>query len=126
MSDNAALTMMTVNDNHFVPGRAMLNSLGEQRLDRLASLIDAYGGQIRFSTDSTDHALNGQRMASIRAHLADTGLDMRGETVVMGIPGGEGSLAEEAILIRKHEGMYEPKKSGATAGGTGASTSSKP
>lgn len=123
MADNATLTMMTVNDNHFVPGRAMLNSQGRQRLDRLASLIDAYGGQIRFNTDSQDHTLNGQRMNAIRAHLAETGVATGGDLVVMGMPGGEGSLAEEAILIRKELGMYKPGGSGAAGPGAAASSS---
>lgn len=126
MSDNAALTMMTVNDTHFVPGRGMLNSQGEQRLDRLASLIDAYGGQVRFNTDGTDGTLNGQRMASIREYLIDCGLNPRGDLVVMGIPGGEGSLAEEAILIRQHEGMYQPQRGGSGPGGSATAGGSNP
>ena len=52
MTDNALLADMSVSDMHFLPHRAMLTTLGTQRLNRLAQLINAYGGVIRFNSNT--------------------------------------------------------------------------
>ena len=57
MGDNALLADMTVNDSHFLPHRASLNDLGTQRLSRLASLMEAYAGTVRFDTELTETLL---------------------------------------------------------------------
>jgi hypothetical protein len=110
MIDNAALADMTVNDTHFLPHRPLLNDLGVQRLARLAELMDAYGGTIRFDTDLTDDELIDQRMKEIVSFLSESGIDTTSQVVMRDLPGGEGSAATEAILIKAKEGTYDPKK----------------
>ncbi len=110
MVDNALLADMTVSDVHFLPHRAALSSLGEERLCRLALLMETYGGQVRFSTNVSDRDLCEQRMEEILAFLAEAGIDTSTEVVVRDLPGGHGMDAVQAVLIRQHEAMYVPKK----------------
>lgn len=130
MTDNAMLHDMTVADMHFMPHRAKLTTLGEERLTRLAGLMEEYGGDIRFNTNLEDTGLIAQRVQAIRDFLADSGVDTTSMSITPDMPGGPGMDARESILIKMHEGTYDPKKkSSASAGsagfGFGASDSSK-
>lgn len=120
MTDNALLADMTVSDRHFLPHRAKLNHLGVQRLSRLASLMDAYGGVVRFNSELDDKDLIAQRAEAIVEFLAEAGVDTTREVVVQDMPGGRGMPATEVILIRANEGTYKPGKteSQASAGRT--------
>jgi hypothetical protein len=112
MVDNALLTDMVVSDIHFVPQRAMLNSLGEERLSRLAGLMELYGGTIHFSTYSTDSKLVAERIEQVRSYLCTAGIDTTAEVVVPGMAQGRGMDAAQAVLIKANEGTYVPKKKG--------------
>jgi len=113
MIDNALLTDMTVSDVHFLPHRARLNALGEERLSRLASLMQEYGGTIRFNTDlADDDELVERRTEAILAFLDEVGLDTSAEVLAQGLPGGDGMPAEEAILIKQNEATYKAGKKG--------------
>jgi len=99
----------------------MLNSLGTQRISRLASLMEAYGGTIRFTTDLTDEALIAERMDVLMDFLAEAGIDTTREVVRRDLPGGEGMAATEAILIKTEKGTYKPgEKQSAPVSGTPA------
>jgi hypothetical protein len=119
MADNALLANMTVSDMHFYPHRPTLNTLGQERLSRLASLIEVHGGTIRFNTDVTDGELIQGRTDAILAFLAEAGLDTSGEILVEDHPGGRGMDAREVILIKLFEATYQPEASQDTAGGPG-------
>ena len=110
MTDTALLADMTVCDMHFLPHRALLNDLGEQRLSRLASLMEAYGGAIYFSTDLQSEDLIAERMNTIVDFLAQAGIDTYQEVVVCDLPGGEGMESKQALVIYENEGMYKPGK----------------
>lgn len=110
MTDNALLADMSVGDIHFLPHRPMLNSLGEQRLSRLAALMDMYGGTIRFNTAVQDETLIDQRTEAIVDYLASKGVDATSELLTRDLPGGRGMDAAQAIVIRANEGVYKPKK----------------
>jgi hypothetical protein len=118
MADAALLADMTVSDYHFVPLRSMLTPLGEQRLVRLAHLLDEYGGEVRFNSNSTDKALTQQRLETVIAFLQTQGVDTTAEVVREDLPGSLGMSAEEAVLIKKNEGTYTPPKD--AGGGLGA------
>jgi len=122
MTDNALLADMTINDSHFLPHRVLLNDLGLRRLDRLAMLIDAYGGTIRLSTNVADEGLIDARMEAVVDYLTDSGIDTTREIVVRGQAGGEGMSATEAILIKQKEGTYDPKKKKSSGGATPTSS----
>jgi hypothetical protein len=110
MADNALLSDMTVNDTHFLPHRALFNDLGERRVARLASLMEAYGGTIRFNTDLTDDQLVAERIARVVNFLAEAGIDTTREVVMRDIPGGKGFAAAEAVLIKATIGTYDPER----------------
>ena len=111
MMDNALLADMSISDIHFVPHRPMLNTLGEQRLTRLASLIEVYGGEVLFSTNVKEKKLIDERTEAIREFLCDAGIDTATDGVRLDMPGGRGLEATEVILIKAKEGTYQPKKS---------------
>jgi hypothetical protein len=111
MVDNGLLADMTVSDIHFLPHRPLLNPLGEQRLSRLALLMEAYGGEVRFSSDVADEDLVAQRTEAIRDFLCKAGIDTSSEVVRADLPGGRGMEATEVILIKAEEGTYKAKKS---------------
>ncbi|MBL8881006.1 MAG: hypothetical protein JNG88_17970 [Phycisphaerales bacterium] len=111
MQDAALLADMSISDMHFFPHRALLTSLGEQRLSRLALLVGEYGGSIRLSTDLGDSALINKRVDAVVAFLTEAGLEMTPQTVVQDVPGGRGLPAAEVLLIRANEGTYKVKKS---------------
>ena len=111
MIDNALLEEMTVSDIHFLPHRSILNTLGQQRLSRLASLMEAYGGEIRFNTNLEDEQLIDQRLDIVLEFLREAGLDTSAEILRRDLPGGPGIDATEAILIKLHEATYKPCKS---------------
>lgn len=110
MMDNALLADMTVSDSHFYPHRAMLTSLGTERLSRLASLMQAYGGSLRFNSNLPAGDLLSKRLETIHDFLGECGVLTEANTVSVDLPGGEGMNATEAILIRKVEGTYTEKK----------------
>jgi hypothetical protein len=122
MADNALLADMTVNDSHFLPHRALLNDLGQRRLARLASLMEAYGGTIRFDTALTDEDLIEHRVTAVMDFLCEAGIDTTQEVVKRDMPGGEGMSAAEAILIKANEGTYDPEKQRPQSSATGSMT----
>ena len=120
MGDNALLADMTVNDSHFLPHRALLNDLGVKRLSRLASLMEAYDGIIRFNTELTDEGLIERRVNVVIDFLAEAGIDTTREVVERGMPGGRGLPATEAILIKIKAGTYDPERRASQGSSTGA------
>ncbi len=111
MTDNALLADMTVSDFHFVTDRAKLTTLGEERVARLAALIEIYGGTVRFNTTSDNKPLVDARLKEIERVLAEAGVDTTGEhAVVLGMPESTGMPADQAVLIKQNEGTYKPKK----------------
>lgn len=120
MSDNAMLADMSVADMHFLPHRAQLTTLGEERLARLVSLMEEYGGVIRFNTSLEDQALVDARTRTIMDFLAEAGVDTTKEVLTRDLPGGDGMDANEAILIKAKEGTYGGTKRNVSANGAGA------
>lgn len=116
MADNALLADMSVSDMHFLPHRAMLTTLGTQRLNRLAQLINAYGGAIRFNSNLNDGVLIDKRLKTTVDYLSELGMDTSTEIVSRGMRGGSGMDAAEVILIKESEGTYDPQKAALNAG----------
>ena len=123
MADNALLNDMSISDVHFMPHRSRLTTLGVERLSRLASLIQAYGGTVRFSSGVEDESLRADRMNTIVEFLTSAGVASASTTVVTDMPGNQSMSANEATLIRTSEGQYQVNQTGAEApAGGGAPT----
>lgn len=116
MVDSALLADMTLSDYHFLPDRAALSPTGEQRLIRLAALLDAHGGHVRLNTVVTDEELVDRRVETVHDFLAAHGIDTTSEIIRMELPGSRGMEAREAIII----------KQAATAGTAGAGAATQP
>lgn len=112
MVDNAILHDMTVADLHFVPHTAEISGTGAARLDRMATLLDAYGGTIRYETYEPDEALVKKRLEHVKEYLATTGCEMKGVEVKAMLSGGRTISATSAIAIAA-KGTAKPDATGA-------------
>lgn len=99
MVDNAMLHDMSVADVHFVPHTAELSGTGAARLNRMATLLDAYGGTVRYETFNTDEAFVKLRLEHVREYLALTGCDMGRVDIKAMISGGRGMAGDRAIFV---------------------------
>lgn len=115
MNENALLADMSLSDMHFVAHRPMLNTLGVERLTRMADLLQCYGGTIRLATRETDQSLIDERIRHVRNFLEEASLDLQATQVVCDLPGGRGLNAVESIQVLKGEGTYKPRTSAAPA-----------
>lgn len=108
MVDNAILNDMSVADAHFVLHTSELNGIGAARLDRMARLLNTYGGRVRYETTSNDEAMVGERIQHVREYLALAGCKMDRVEVSVGRAGGHGMPGREAV--RKYlESTSEPE-----------------
>jgi hypothetical protein len=99
MVDNAILHDMSVADFHFVPHTAELSGTGAARLNRMATLLDTYGGTVRYETFETDEKLVNQRLEHVREYLATTGCGMERVQIKSMLSGGRGMAADKAIVV---------------------------
>lgn len=125
MQDAALLADMSISDMHFFPHRALLTSLGEQRLSRLALLMQEYGGSIRMSSALDDAELLRQRTDAVVAFLTEAGIEVVPQTVVQDVPGGRGLPAAEVLLIRTQVGQFNPDCSNSSASASGSLSGGK-
>lgn len=99
MSDNAILNDMTLADFHFVAHTSEISGTGAARLDRMASLLDAYGGIVRYETYEDDVALVEQRLSHVTEYLTLTGCNMSRVQVRAMMSEGRTIPATEAMAI---------------------------
>jgi len=111
MVDNAILHDMSIADIHFVPHTSEISGTGVARLDRMARLLDAYGGTVRYETYLKDDAVIKERLEHVREYLAMEGCNMDRVRVELMVSGGRGVPAERAI------GQYQRGTALPTVGG---------
>jgi outer membrane protein OmpA-like peptidoglycan-associated protein len=99
MADNAMLQDMSVEDFHFVPHTSELSGTGADRLDRMAVLLNTYGGTVRYETDLRDQELSKKRMDHVREYLTVAGCNMDRVEVKSMMSGGQMMSAREAIRM---------------------------
>ena len=119
MMDNALISDMSVADIHFVPHTTVLNSLGEQRLQRYADLLMYQGGTLYLETASQDEAKQKARIASVQEFLASAGIEDDRLAAEIGIRAGHGIAAVEAIQVKQI--AFSPERQSLTdmVGGSG-------
>lgn len=122
MVDNALLHDMSIAEIHFVPHTRELSGTGIARLDRMAMMLDTYGGTVRYETDVTDEAFVQKRLDHVHEYLATTGCDMSRVEVKAMMSGGRGMSAVKALAAEvkaaEVEGAGGPATSGFVAPGT--------
>ena len=97
MVDNAILQDMSVSDIHFVPHTSEISGTGATRLDRMARLLDTYGGTVRYETYLTDEQMIQKRLEHVGEYLALAGCNMSRVELNAMQSGGRGMPAIEAI-----------------------------
>jgi hypothetical protein len=122
MVDNAMLGEMNLSDVHFVPHSDELNSLGARRLDRYASLLKEYGGQLNYDTEIKEAALINARLAKIRKYLEAAGMDMEKVSVEQGPVGVCYESADEAIAARNQLTLSAQNPRQQSSGGGGGAS----
>ncbi|MEK6677295.1 MAG: hypothetical protein AABZ47_16790 [Planctomycetota bacterium] len=121
MADNALLSERSVSDIHFVPETSEISGTGATRLERLAKLLDAYGGTLHYDTVLTDEALIQQRLVHVREYLALAGCNMDRVKVERGLSGGDTIPGDRAIK-NYERGTTPPTSQGGGTQGSGAAT----
>ncbi|MDO8629078.1 MAG: hypothetical protein Q7R41_01185 [Phycisphaerales bacterium] len=125
MADNAMLQDMSVADFHFVPHTSELSGTGADRLDRMAVLLNTYGGTVRYETDLRDQELLKRRMDHVREYLALAGCNMDRVDVKTMISGGRGMAADKAIIVDRKGTAKPGSTGGAPAAASGGSSGSQ-
>ncbi len=108
MADNALLQDMCVADFHFVAHSGELSGTGVHRLDRMALLLNTYGGTVRYETNLRDEELINKRLDHVREYLAVAGCNMDRVEVKAMLSGGRGMAADKAIIVDL-KGTAKPK-----------------
>ena len=101
MTDNALLNDASMSSVHFVPRTAELNAIGVRRLTRLAELLKVYGGTVAYDGTDPERDLRKDRVEKIRSFLITCGLAADRFNVDLGLAGGAGMDADEAVSVRK-------------------------
>ena len=116
MADNAMLHDMSIADVHFVPHTTELSGTGAARLNRMATLLDTYGGIVRYETFNTDEEMVKHRLEHVREYLALTGCDMGRVQIKAMISGGRGLTASKAMMVDAKGTAKDAKGGKATTG----------
>ena len=95
--DNAILHDMSLADFHFVPHSTELSGSGVARLDRMAILLDTYGGVVRYEAATTDERLIEGRLDHVKEYLSLVGCSMEKIALATAVSGGRGGPAEKAV-----------------------------
>ncbi|MCH7591234.1 MAG: hypothetical protein IH989_00440 [Planctomycetes bacterium] len=97
MVDNAILSDMSLADIHFVTHTSELSGVGAARLQRMARLLNTYGGKIRYETALSDKAMLAERMTHVREFLALSGCELDPVEIAVMAPGGRRMSGQEAV-----------------------------
>ena len=116
MVDNATLHDMSLADIHFVPHTTELSGTGIMRLDRMAVMLDTYGGTVRYDTTLTDEFMVAKRLEHVSDYLATTGCDMGRVKLEAALAGGRGMPADDAITAREQAAAGSGDKAGGSGG----------
>ncbi len=108
-NDQGMLNDMSIADIHFVPHSPYLSGAGEARLERYAELLAGTGGTICYDTRSTDNDMIEARLALVREFLAHAVPGKNLINVEVGMAGGRGMLATEAIAGQDVAIQPEPR-----------------
>jgi len=97
MADNAILHDMSLADFHFIPHSTELSGAGVAHLDRMALLLDTYGGVVRYETFSSDEDLIKKRLEHVKEYLTLVGCSMEKVALTTAVSGGRGMGVHDLI-----------------------------
>lgn len=96
---NAIITQHTVYPYHFVNNSAVLNPLGQRDLAVLARHFSQNPGELNVRRGDVEPALYQARMETVKARLAEGGVDVSRIRMNDGLAGGEGIATSEMIEV---------------------------
>ncbi|MBN2562975.1 MAG: hypothetical protein JXQ75_18790 [Phycisphaerae bacterium] len=96
-NDQGMMADMSIADIHFVPGSDDLSGTGVARLERYAELLATRGGTLHYTPTVDDEALIKARVTAAEAFLAQAIPSKNVIEVVVGLAGGRGMEAKEAV-----------------------------
>jgi hypothetical protein len=102
MVDNAMKRDRSIADVHFEPQVAELSGLGVWRIARVADVLSATGGSIRYETALRDQDLIDARLQSVRDFLAASGYDTDRIKVESGLSPNSTATAASAMEAHEH------------------------
>ncbi|UCD28968.1 MAG: hypothetical protein JSV03_00340 [Planctomycetota bacterium] len=121
MHDNALLADMSMSSAHFVSHSPELNGLGVSRLKRYKSILKLYGGTLNYTGGERNQSLVNARMEKIKDFLIASGLAEDKFAVKVGMAGGAGMRASEAIAVRTASTFCSESEDGGEEGGASSS-----
>ena len=120
MADNALLRDMSIADLHFIAHTDELSGVGAERLDRMAALLQTYGGTVRYETYLADEDMVQRRIGHVREYLTLVGCNMDRVSIAVQAPGGRGMRGDEAVRQ-----AIEGTASGVLGGGSDLTSGSR-
>ncbi|MBK8270333.1 MAG: hypothetical protein IPK83_19370 [Planctomycetes bacterium] len=96
-NDQGMISDMSIADIHFIPHTPNLSGAGEARLERYAELLATTGGTLCYDTRMDNKELLDARLAMAREFLAHAVPGKNEVRVELGMAGGRGMTASEAI-----------------------------
>jgi hypothetical protein len=96
-NDQGMMHDMSIADLHFIPHSPNLSGAGEARLERYAELLATSGGTLCYDTRIENKELLDARLAMAREFLAHAVPGRNEVRVELGMAGGRGMMATEAI-----------------------------
>ena len=120
MVDNAILHDMSIADIHFIPHSIELSGTGVARLDRMAPLLDTYGGIVRYETVLMDDDMIASRLDHVREYLDLTGCDMSRVELKVMLSGGRGMPASNAIQGEENVAAQQKSNAAPASGLSGS------
>ncbi len=115
MADNALMHDMSLVEMHFIPHSSEISGVGAARLERMARILNTYGGTVRYAGEEPDPKRVEQRLDHIREYLALSGCNMERVTIEEMISGGGPAPAEEAVQV--YQASQVGKKSDTASSG---------
>ncbi len=95
----AIVSQHTLYPYHFVRNSAELNELGERDLNVLARHYSDHPGRLNLRRADTVADLYDARLETVRARLADRGVDLDRVRIADHAPGGDGMSSDRVLLI---------------------------
>jgi hypothetical protein len=108
-NDQGMMADRCICDIHFVPHTPDLSGAGVVRLERYAELLAMTGGTLNYDTAIQDTGLVDARVQVAKDFLAEAMPSTQEIDVVVGLAGGRGLTAQEAIEGRDVAQQPEPR-----------------
>jgi len=120
-----AVTDRTIYAHHFIGDSALLNTLGEQRIDALLDVATDRPMKVNVLDTGEPTDLHEARVAAVRERLLASGIEESRLQIVSGPPGGPGIPSGLIVKTLQAERAAKEQGAGMTGGSSTGSISSE-